>query len=129
MPPDRTALSPDPLGNRREYTHENVITHCFQGHVNEIRRGVQRVLSYTTTMLTVPEAAQRTGRNPETVRRWIREGKLVSRKVGTQHLIDEESLLDLGAAEVVPATTEERTLTGEPMPNFVAALRRSRQSR
>lgn len=80
-------------------------------------------------MLTVPEAARRTGRNPETVRRWIREGKLSSRKVGTQHLIDEESLLVLGAAEVVPVATEERTPTGEPMPNFVAALRRSRRSR
>ncbi len=80
-------------------------------------------------MLTVPEAARRTGRNPETVRRWIREGKLPSRKVGTQHLIDEENLLEMGTAEVVPANLEERTLTGEAMPNFVAALRRSRQSR
>ncbi len=80
-------------------------------------------------MLTVPEAALRTGRHPETVRRWIREGKLPSRKVGTQHLIDEQTVLDLGAAEVVPARTEEGTLTGEPMPNFVAALRRSRPSR
>ena len=80
-------------------------------------------------MITVPEAARRTGRNPETVRRWIREGKLSSRKVGTQHLIDEENLLDLGAAEVVPIGAEERTVTGEAMPNFVAALRRSRQTR
>ena len=80
-------------------------------------------------MLTVPEAARRAGRNPETVRRWIREGKLPSRKVGTQHLIDEENLLEMGTAEVVPANLEERTLTGEAMPNFVAALRRSRQSR
>ena len=39
-------------------------------------------------MLTVPEAARRIGRNPETVRRWIREGKLVAHKVGTQHVID-----------------------------------------
>ena len=78
-------------------------------------------------MLTVPEAARRTGRNPETVRRWIREGKLSSRKVGTQHLIDEENLLDLRLAEVVPAV--ERTVTGEAMPNFVAALRRSRRFR
>ena len=80
-------------------------------------------------MMTVPEAARRTGRNPETVRRWIREGKLPSRKVGTQHLVDEETLLDLSAADVVPARREERTLTGESMPNFVAALRRSRRSR
>jgi len=44
--------------------------------------------------LTVPEAARRTGRNPETIRRWIREGKLRSRKVGTQHVIDEDDLAD-----------------------------------
>ena len=80
-------------------------------------------------MITVPEAARRTGRNPETVRRWIREGKLASRKVGTQHLVDEETLLDLRAVEVVPANPAERTLTGEAMPNFVAALRRSRRLR
>ncbi len=44
--------------------------------------------------LTVPEAARRTGRNPETIRRWIRAGKLPSRKVGTQHVIDEDDLAD-----------------------------------
>ncbi len=43
-------------------------------------------------IITVPEAAVRIGRNPETIRRWIREGKLAARKVGTQHLIDEEDL-------------------------------------
>nr|MBA3852364.1 helix-turn-helix domain-containing protein [Chloroflexota bacterium] len=43
-------------------------------------------------MLTVPEAARRVGRNPETVRRWIREGKLRSTRIGTQHLIDEADL-------------------------------------
>src|SRR5262249_24570668 len=43
-------------------------------------------------MLTVPEAARRVHRDPETVRRWIRTGKLRSQKVGTQHLIDEEEL-------------------------------------
>jgi uncharacterized protein len=42
--------------------------------------------------LTVPEAARRVGRNPETVRRWIREGRLRAHKVGTQHVIDEADL-------------------------------------
>ena len=80
-------------------------------------------------MITVPEAAKRTGKNPETVRRWIREGKLRSRKVGTQHFIDEAALADLGEAAVIPRRRAERTNTGENMPNFVAALRRSRQTR
>ncbi len=43
-------------------------------------------------MLTVPEAARRAGRNPETIRRWIREGKLAASKVGSQHIIDEDDL-------------------------------------
>ena len=43
-------------------------------------------------MLTVPEAARRTGFAPETIRRWIRAGKLPARKVGTQHVIDERDL-------------------------------------
>lgn len=42
--------------------------------------------------LTVPEAAERVGCNPETVRRWIRAGKLRAQKVGTQHIIDEQDL-------------------------------------
>lgn len=45
-------------------------------------------------MLTVPEVARRVGRNPETVRRWIREGKLAARKVGTQHVIEEQDVED-----------------------------------
>jgi excisionase family DNA binding protein len=43
-------------------------------------------------MLTVPEAARLAGRDPETVRRWIRAGKLRAQKVGTQHVIDEDDL-------------------------------------
>jgi excisionase family DNA binding protein len=44
-------------------------------------------------LITVPEAARRTGRNAETVRRWIRTGRLRSEKVGTQHLVREEDLV------------------------------------
>ena len=81
-------------------------------------------------MLTVPQAAARTGRSPETIRRWIRSGKLRARKVGTQHLIDEEDLELIEDDEVLPIPESwgwDRTITGEPMPNVVAAIRRSRQ--
>lgn len=43
-------------------------------------------------MLTVPEAAKVARRDPETVRRWIRAGKLTARKVGTQHMIAQTDL-------------------------------------
>lgn len=79
-------------------------------------------------MLTVPEAARRIGRNPETVRRWIREGKLRATKVGTQHVIDEADLqATVDDAPTLPLPPEwGRTITGEPMPNVVAMIRRSR---
>lgn len=84
-------------------------------------------------MLTVPEAARRVRKNPETVRRWIREGKLRSRKVGTQHVIDEDDLERVAGGtepEVVPLPRGlRRTATGEPMPNPVAAIWRSREGR
>jgi excisionase family DNA binding protein len=79
-------------------------------------------------MLTVPEAARRVGRHPETVRRWIREGKLPSRKVGTQHVIDEADLDAFSGSDTVPLPDEWlRTITGEPMPDVVAAVHRSRE--
>jgi excisionase family DNA binding protein len=79
-------------------------------------------------MLTVPEAARRVGRNPETVRRWIREGKLAARKVGTQHVIEERDLdaLDPAARRSALPAGWRRTVTGEPMPDVVDAIRRSR---
>ncbi len=80
-------------------------------------------------MLTVPEAARRTGRNPETIRRWIRAGKLRSQKVGTQHLIDERDLDSLVDEGPVPRPPEwKETLTGEPPVDWAAVVRRSRQS-
>ncbi len=80
-------------------------------------------------MLTVPEAAKRTGRNPETIRRWIREGKLAARKVGTQHVIEEEDLDEvLGRSQgSVPLPPDwQTTFWGGPMPDFVSILRRQR---
>ena len=83
-------------------------------------------------MLTVPQAAKRVRRNPETVRRWIREGKLRSQKIGTQHFVNERDLdAVLGEPEVLPLPKgwPRRTLTGEPMPNPVLAIHRAREGR
>ncbi|MGH3114945.1 MAG: helix-turn-helix domain-containing protein [Gaiellaceae bacterium] len=81
-------------------------------------------------MLTVPEAAKRVGRNPETVRRWIRSGRLRSQKVGTQHLIDEQDLdAVLDEADMLPLPTELRLMEdGRPQLNWVAVLHRQRES-
>lgn len=81
-------------------------------------------------MLTVPEAARRAGRNPETIRRWIREGKLRATKVGTQHVIDDAdfaAILEEDTEESLPLPAAWRTTSwGEPMPDVVTAVRRSR---
>jgi excisionase family DNA binding protein len=81
-------------------------------------------------MLTVPEAAKRVGRNPETVRRWIRAGRLRSQKVGTQHLIDEQDLdAVLSEAEMLPLPDELRLMEdGRPQLNWVAIIHRQRES-
>jgi excisionase family DNA binding protein len=51
-------------------------------------------------MLTVPQAARRTGRNPETIRRWIRSGRLAATRVGTQFLVDENVLAAVAVGTV-----------------------------
>jgi excisionase family DNA binding protein len=80
-------------------------------------------------MLTVPEVADRVGRDPETVRRWIRSGKLRARKVGTQHVIEERDLEELMADPVPFPKAWERTWTGEPPPQWARIIRRSRRDR
>ena len=63
-------------------------------------------------MITVPEAARRVGRNPETIRRWIWSGKLASQKVGTQHLV-EEADVERVAGPTRLRTVEDRRLAWE----------------
>ncbi len=78
-------------------------------------------------MLTVPEAARRAGRNPETIRRWIRGGKLPARKVGTQHIVDEvdlDAVLD-GEYEMLRLPSEWDV---EPRINWVRLIRQSREN-
>lgn len=80
-------------------------------------------------MLTVPEAARRVGRDPETVRRWIRAGKLRARKIGTQHVIEEEDL-DAAVDEAPTLPMPERWKrfdSGRPVPDVVNLIHESRR--
>jgi len=55
---------------------------------------------------------------------------LRARKVGTQHVIDEEDLKSLFKGDVLPLPAGwKKTSTGETMPNVVHAVRRSRAGR
>jgi excisionase family DNA binding protein len=80
-------------------------------------------------MLSVAQAADRLGRNPETVRRWIRSGRLPARRVGTRHAIDDRDVRVI-EDELYPMSElpEEWSVgdDGIPAPNWVAALHRSR---
>ena len=80
-------------------------------------------------MLSVAEAARRARRDPETIRRWIRAGKLTAWKVGGQHVIDEDDLSD--AARGIFATPPPSVdLDGAPSSaQVVAAIHRSRAER
>lgn len=79
-------------------------------------------------MLTVPEAARRSGKNPETIRRWIREGKLRSRKVGTQHIIEEDDLDGIIGEDhlPVPEWWPRHTSSGATLPDAVTIIRQQR---
>jgi excisionase family DNA binding protein len=81
-------------------------------------------------MLTVPEAARRVRRKPETVRRWIREGRLRASKVGTQHVIDERDL-EAAVPEPWPIEIPQEWRTdeqGNPQPDWVEIIRRQRRA-
>jgi excisionase family DNA binding protein len=81
-------------------------------------------------MITVPQAARKLGKDPETVRRWIRSGRLPARRIGTQHVIDEADLEALLEDEELPGPNAwARMADGRPTPNVVRAIRLSRIGR
>jgi excisionase family DNA binding protein len=80
-------------------------------------------------MLTVAQAADRVGRNPETIRRWIRSGRLPARRVGRRHAIEERDLRMIEDALFPMAELPDEWQVGDDgsmAPNWVAALHRSR---
>jgi excisionase family DNA binding protein len=81
-------------------------------------------------MLTVPEAARRVGRNPETIRRWIRAGRLRARKIGTQHVIEEADLDAASQPHMLPVPERwKRFDSGRPVPDVVSLIHESRRGR
>ncbi|HEX3391366.1 MAG TPA: helix-turn-helix domain-containing protein [Solirubrobacteraceae bacterium] len=83
-------------------------------------------------MLTVTEAAQRVGKSPGTVRRWVREGRLPATTSRGKHLIDPRALDEVRDEmyPMLPLPPEWQKLEdGTPAPNWVAAVSLSRIGR
>jgi excisionase family DNA binding protein len=93
-------------------------------HIQNRRRA-----SYDPDVLTVEEAATRVGRSPDTVRRWIRSGRLAAATEGRRRVIDPA---DLDAIRdelypMLPLPPEWQQLEdGTPAPNWVATVALSR---
>lgn len=83
------------------------------------------------SMLTVAQAADRIGRSPETVRRWVRSGRLTASRVGQRHIIEPRELQKV-ENEIYPMADlpDEWKVgdDGKPALNWVAAVHRSRAS-
>ena len=78
-------------------------------------------------MLSVPEAAARTGRSPETIRRWIRSGRLPARKIGTQHFVEAPDLDEAAGSLTLPLPDVWRTMRdGRAQLDWVKLVRESR---
>ena len=82
-------------------------------------------------MLTVEQAAKRARRDPETIRRWIRAGRLRSERRGNRHLIHEDDLVALTEEPRSVGVPEEwRYLpSGRPAPDWVKLIHSSREGR
>lgn len=80
-------------------------------------------------MLTIAETAARIGRSPDTVRRWVREGRLPARRIDGRRVIEDRDVRAI-EDEIHPMAhlPEEWRVgdDGSPAPNWVAALHRSR---
>lgn len=83
-------------------------------------------------MLTVLEAASRVGRSPETVRRWIRDGRLPAQTQDGRRVIDPADLDSVRDElyPMLPLPPEWQYLEdGSPAPNWVATVALSRSGR
>ena len=79
-------------------------------------------------MITVAEAARRAARSPQTIRRWIRNGRLRSTNDGKRHMIEAADLeVALAEDDELPLPAEWQLMPdGRSTPNVVRAIRLSR---
>lgn len=80
-------------------------------------------------MLTRSQAARHARKNTKAAHRSIRAARLRAEQVGTQHTLNGQSLkalLDIEIDVLPLPPVLRRTFWGGPMPNWVAAVRRSR---
>jgi excisionase family DNA binding protein len=81
-------------------------------------------------MLTITEAAALAGVGEETVRRWVRAGRLPAHRDGPRLLVAAEDVSRLAAPPSLALPEAwAQTSWGEPQPDWVALLRRSRARR
>jgi excisionase family DNA binding protein len=83
-------------------------------------------------MLTVTEAADRIGRTPGTVRRWIREGRLPATSEHGHRVVDPKDVDELrdDLYPMLPLPPEWQHLEdGTPAPNWAAAVALTRRGR
>lgn len=83
-------------------------------------------------MLTVTQAADRVGRTPGTVRRWIREGRLAVAAEHGRRVVDPAELDQLrdDLYPMLPLPPEWQQLEdGTPVPNWAAAVALARRGR
>jgi len=78
-------------------------------------------------VITVSEAANLAGVSEETVRRWVRAGRLESRRDGPRILLHREEVELLAAPEAFELPREWRTSWLGTAPDWVAALQRTRR--
>jgi len=78
-------------------------------------------------VITVSEAARVVGRDAETVRRWIRQGKLRAFHDGPRLLVLRDELASLTVPTSLPLPEAWRQTASGPQPDWVAWLRRSRR--
>jgi excisionase family DNA binding protein len=80
-------------------------------------------------VLTVTEVAALVGRNPETVRRWIRSGRLTAQRVGQRQMISDKDVRAIEDELFPMAQLPDHWNVGDDgsrAQNWVAALHRSR---